>query len=213
MRMAFATLVLVIYQGLFIDVIARLLYATRYGNNEVHRYRNTEHSLYSLYLRASRYAISCTLHYHFTPFRAPELQETLSARRTVRAATAVLTRPIAIYSHPRRKHSPTCQFLKQVRFSLVHSIICHPTPTCALELHKNTAYLRCPSGDCNLCASDCNLPHFRRKQSPKCQSHKQVHTHVGQYEGPGPRAPERKKLRSLFSRFPSTRFHSLHFTA
>ena len=28
MRMAFATLVLVIYQGLFIDVIARSLYAT-----------------------------------------------------------------------------------------------------------------------------------------------------------------------------------------
>ena len=122
-RMAFATLVLVIYQGLFIDVITRSLYATGLKSIGI-----AQHSLYSLYLRASRYTIFCTLHCHFTPFRAPELQETLPAF-TVRAATAILTRPIAIYLHPRRKHSPTGQFLKQVQFPLVHSTICHPTPT------------------------------------------------------------------------------------
>ncbi len=75
----------------------------------------SQYSLYSLYLRASRYTISCILHCHFTPFRAPELQETLSAS-TVQAVTAILTHPIAIYFHLRQKHRLTCQSHKQVHF-------------------------------------------------------------------------------------------------
>ena len=75
---------------------------------------------------------------------------------------------------------------------------------------RNTVSLYCPSSDCNPYASDCNLLPSQAKHRLTCQSHKQVHTHVGHYEGPGPRVPE-KKLHSLFSQFPSTR--SLHFTA
>ena len=76
------------------------------------------------------------------------------------------------------------------------------------ELHKNTANLHCPSSDCNLYASDCNLPHFRRKHSPKCQFHKQVHTHAGHYEGPGPRVPEKKATQFIFT----VSKHEIHCT-
>ena len=41
--------------------------------------------------------------------------------------------------------------------------------------------------------------HFRRKHSPKCQFHKQVHTHAGHYEGPGPRVPEKKATQFIFT--------------
>ena len=203
MRMAFAALVLVIYQGLFIDVIARSLYAT--GSKSIGI--ATRQPLQSL--------PTCISIHHFLHPALPFY--TLPSARAPRN-TASLYCP----SSDCNPYAPDCNLPPSQAKAQPHLPVPQASSFSSSSQHhlppythlstrapQNTANPHCQAATAISTHQIVTYPHFRRKHSPKCQFHKQVHTHVGHYEGPGPRVPE-KKLHSLFLQFPSTRFTALY---
>ena len=193
MRMAFATLVLVIYQGLFIDVIARSLYAT--GSKSIgiatrqplqslptcisiHHFLHPALPFYTLPSAraprntASLYCPSSDCNPYAPDCNLPPSQAKAQPHRPVPQASSI--------SSSSQHHLPPYTHLStRAPQTLPTSTVQAAT---AISTHLIATYL-----------------HFRRKHSPKCQFHKQVHTHVGHYEGPGPRVPEKKATRFIFT--------------